>query len=256
MRRPLDVTDCVAASVASSVLNAGAGLLISLRLLTPAHAFRPDRTVVPRILRQGLGGWVAVLCATFASLIVATLLSRRVGSTALGHYQLVLTIGAWVYAVISSVNVPVLSLWAALASQGRLRGLRRNLRVHQMATASLSLLAAVAAVAAAPQILDLLYGSAYRENATVLRIAAVAWVSLGFGCWYWISFTALGHPGWVMVPNIVWGAVQVVSAWALIRWFSLGIAGAIAAYAIAYVCWCLSYEVIFRRCVPTRDRIP
>jgi Na+-driven multidrug efflux pump len=92
-----------------------------------------------------------------------------------------------------------------------------------------------------------MYGIEYRQEALLLRLSTAAWFALGFGCWYWIGFTAMGHPGRVMSANIVWGTVQLSTAWTLIHWAHMGVHGAMIAYSIAYIAWFVTYEFVFRR---------
>jgi O-antigen/teichoic acid export membrane protein len=124
--------------------------------------------------------------------------------------------------------------------------MQRDLRLKMLATGSLEVLAAAVAVIFAPQILGLLYGEAYRAGAPMLRLAFIYWIASGFGCWYWIAFTAIGHPGLVMVPNILYAVVLVVVTLLLLSFTSLGVASAIVAQGMAHTAWFTSYEVLFR----------
>ena len=244
---PLTVSSYVFAMLAANALTAILGLALSARTLSIGNLLRPDFSAARRMLQAGLGGFIASVSTSFAVLAVNTLIAKSAGRTALGRYQLVTAISGWVYAVVVSVSVPALSKWSGLAAEWRVRALRRSLRMRQSGTGALSILAAALAVAFAPSILQVLYGAEYAQDALLLRLSVPAWIALGFGAWYWIAFTAMGHPGRVMSANVVWGGVQVATAWALIRWARMGAHGAMIAYAVAYVGWLATYEFVFRR---------
>lgn len=245
LKSPLTIADCITATFIATVINAMIGAAICVRLLSARNLQHPDFSLAGRMLHAGLGGFVATLACTFSNLSVATMIAKYVGSTALGHYQLVATISGWVYAVVISVSVPTLSRWAALAAQARLQAMVRSLRFRQSGTGALSIIAAILVLFFAPQILHFLYGPSFRSSATLLRLATPAWVALGFGAWYWIAFTAMGHPGRVMGSNIAWGMTQISLAWLLMAFTSLGIYGAMLAYVAAYCAWLFTYEAIF-----------
>lgn len=245
--QPLTIERYVAAILAATALNGAVAVVMIVRVLGARALRRPDPRVIRPLLKAGLGGWVAGLCANFGSLGIGTMIAKAVGKTELGHYQLVLTIGAWVFAVVMSVTVPALSAWSADVARGRLRKLERSFRLRQAATGSLGALFALAAIAGAPRILALLYGPGYESTASLLRIGAVSWLALGLGCWYWIAFTALGHPGRIMLPNVAWGSLQLVIAWLLMTLTPLGVRGALVAYVVAYFCWLAVYELVLRR---------
>jgi O-antigen/teichoic acid export membrane protein len=244
---PLTVAAYVVSFLTANTLTALLGLIVSARILGWRHLVHPDFSAALRMLQAGLGGFIAGASVTFAILAVNTLIAKCVSRVALGHYQLMTTIGGWVYAVVVSVSVPALSKWSMLAAEGRLQPLRRSIRLRQSGTGALASLAAALALVFAPTILQLIYGAAYRQEALLLRLSLPAWIALGFGSWYWIALTAMGHPGRVMSSNIVWGSVQFALAWVLIRWARLGSHGAMVAYAMAYLAWLATYEIVVRR---------
>jgi len=222
-------------------------LMLSVRILGLKNIISPDYGVIREIFKAGLGGWIAVLCSYVALQGVNTMIAKWAGKTELGYYQLVATIAAWVYNVIVSVTVPALSAWSEIAAERRYSSLRRNFRFRQLGTASLAVIAAVIAFVFAPDILAKLYGEEYRSSYRLLQINVVAWITLGFAGWYYLMFSALGRPGLVMMPNVIWGFVQIVICYFLMKWFNLGAYGAMAAHSIAYICWALTYEVVFRK---------
>lgn len=244
---PLTITGYAGAILGANMITAVLGLTLASDVLGRAALFRPEFSVVGRMLKAGVGGFTAMLCANLALLGVNTLIAVHVGRTALGHYQVVATLGAWICSVVQCVGVPALSAWAVVAAQGRLKALRRSLRLRQSGTGALAVLAGTLASVFAPSLLGLIYGPEYRENALLVRLAAPAWAAIGFACWYWIALTALGHPGRVMHSNIVWGSIHLGLAWFLIRFVGLGTTGAMIAYSAAYFAWAATYEIVFRR---------
>lgn len=245
--RPLSVRAYVAASVIASAINATISLVFMAKALGPHNLLRPDAAAFLPLVRSGLGGWVAVLSNQLVAAGVSTLVVKHLGKTELGYYQLVCAVGSWVYTVIGAVTVPALSEWAVLASQHRFQRLRRDLRLRQLATGSLTILAAVPVLIFGPEIISIVYGESYKACAGMLRLSVLYWVFVGFGSWYWISFSAMGHPGRVMLPNVAYSIVMMGTTWMLLTVVPIGMLAPVAGLAAGHFSWMAVYEVIFRR---------
>jgi len=244
---PLTIDRYFGSILTGNVVVGLTSVAICIRLLGFGNLLHPDFSVTRAILRAGRGGWVASIFANTSLLGLNTMIVRLVGKTELGYYQLVNTIGTWVYNVVVSVTIPALADWSETASDGRYWSLRRNFRFRQLGTASLSIFAGTIAFVFAPDILGLIYGEAYRSGAGLLRLSVVSWVTLGLGCWYWYVFTAVGYPGRVMLPNVVWGTLQLVVGYVFMTWITPDAYGAMMAYVVAYIGWVAMYEIVYQR---------
>jgi len=236
------------------ITNIAAGIfsfLLILKLLGYRNIFSPDFKVTKEIIKAGFGGWIAILCAYTAIFGVSTMVAKFADNTRLGYYQIITNIGTWVYNVIISVTIPALSTWSKLAAEKYYTSLRRNFRLCQFATTSLAVIAAIVTFIFAPEILTALYGQEYRTNYWLLRINTIAWIMLGFGGWYWIFFSSIGKPWLVMMPNVVWGTLQITTCYCLMKLFNYDIYGAMIAHALSYICWAITYEVVFERTCKT-----
>lgn len=244
---PLTLNGYFGGVLAGNTLVGLMSVAICVRLLGWRNLLRPDFSVAGAVLRAGRGGWVASIFANMSTQGVNTMIVRMVGKTELGYYQLVNTIGVWVYNVVISVTAPALADWSEIASDGRYWSLRRNFRFRQFGTASLAVLAGATAFILAPELLAWIYGETYRAGAPLLRLSVVSWIALGLGCWYWYAFTATGHPGRVMMPNVVWGTLQLSLAYVCMSWVAPDAYGAMIAYVLAYIGWVATYEVVYQR---------
>jgi len=245
--RPFSMRAYAIALTISGTINTLTGLVIDVRILGWRNLVRPDFSIVPRVIREGWGGWVAVVCNVLAAVGVSTMIIKQVGRTELGYYQLVATVGVWVTTVIGSVSVPALSAWSTTAARGSYRRLMRELRMRQLATTSLHILAAVIALVFGREILHALYGEMADHCMTLLYMSTIYWIAVGFACWYWIALTAMGHPGMVMIPNVIWAIIFPGVTWILCRTTDMGAASAMAGQAVAHIAWAAAYEVIFWR---------
>jgi len=247
--RPFSIEVYLAAVTIAGVINAVTGLLTCVRVLTLHDLLRPDLSVIRPQAREGFGGWVASLANTLGAMGLNTLIVKCAGRTELGFYQLAATVGAWVYSVVTSVTVPALPRWSALAARGGLSTVRRDMRLRQTATGSFQILLAILVLFFAPQILTALYGPDYRACVTLLSVSVGYWIAIGFGCWYWTALTAMGHPGMVMLPNVIWCALALTTTWVLISLTPIGAVAAMVGQVVGHVGWVLSYEVMFRKSI-------
>jgi len=117
--------------------------------------------------------------------------------------------------------------------------------MRQLATTSLHILAAVIALVFGREILHALYGEMADHCMTLLYVSTLYWIAVGFACWYWIALTAMGHPGMVMIPNMIWAIIFPGVTWILFRTTNMGVASAMAGQAVAQIAWAAAYEVIF-----------
>lgn len=244
---PLTLNGYFGAILAANTVMGGISAWLCVRLLGKRNLRYPDFSVAGAVLRAGRGGWVASLFANMSLLGVNTMIVRFCGKTELGYYQLVTTLGAWVYNAIISVAAPALAEWSRTAAAGHYRSLRRDFRFRQMGTASLAILAAAAVLPFASDLLVGIYGETYRSGAALLRLSVVGWIALGAGCWYNYLFTAVRHPGRVMLPNVVWGTVQVAAGYVFMKWVAQDAMRAMWAYVLAYLAWVAVYEIVYQR---------
>lgn len=250
---PLDVPTYALVMLLSNGLAALIGVALITRILGLRNLLHPDFSVARQLLHAGLGGFIASLGNTFALLAVATLVARQVGSTQLGRFQLILTLTNWVGAIVMSVSVPSLARWSTLATQSLFSALVRSFRFRQSGTGGLTILAGLLAAIFAPQVLDFLYGPAYRQDALLLRLFTPAWAVTGFAAWYSIALTAIGQPGRIMLPNLAWATTYLALAWALLRFTPLGVYGAVIAYVVCSFAWWGVYEIVFRASLRARE---
>lgn len=244
---PLNLNEYVWAIALAGGANSLCGAGVSIYLLSPRAFARPRFSVLRRLVRAGLGPWLASTSNMIAYLMVNTIIVLHIGQVELGYYHLVSTLGGLVFTVGVSVRVPSLYQWAKMTAEGRLYSLRRDFRVGQWATTSAFAWVAAGAFIFAPQILELFYGEEFRAAASLLRIASISWVVAGFGAWYYTCFSAMGHPGLVIVPNIFFGGLRLAITWVLVAAVGAGIHGALIAVVIAHAVWAAAYELFFRR---------
>lgn len=209
--------------------------------------FRPRADMARQFLRAGRGPWFSVLGNALCVYGLKTIIATNLPSKQLGLYEIVFSFIIWVTAVGTAVTIPALSEWSKLFAAGDIAAVRTELRRCQRATGAVMGAVGLVSFMAARPILAALYGPEYVGAATVLRIMALSLALGGVGGWYWIAAYALGQPWRVALPNIVSNVAVIVLAFVLVRYTSLGIAGAALAYLLAVVIWLGIYEWELRR---------
>lgn len=231
----------------SIVASTGFSIVLLSRKVGGVRHLRPRADLATLFLSAGRGPWFSVLGNALCLYGVRTIIATSLPSRQLGLYEVVFAFIVWVTAIGTAVNIPALAAWSRLFAENDVDGMRRAVRGCQTATGVVLGTVGIISLVAARPILQAIYGPEYVGAATVLRIMALSLPLAGAGAWYWIAAYALGQPWRVAWPNIVSNVAMVTMAFVLVRYTSLGIAGAALAHLVSVVLWLVIYESEFRR---------
>ena len=178
------------------------------------------KTSFQLLLSYGIRAYGIDLCGTMALYVDQALVVRALEPTMMGVYVVALSLSRMLNAFHTSV-VMVLFPKAVNQPASTIRELTsRSMRMSTLLTAS----AGAVIIALGPQVLSLLYGSAYRGADSVLRILVVEVVLSGAALVLSQAFMALGRPGVITAIQVSGLLVTIPLMLVLIPHF--GVAGA------------------------------
>jgi len=204
------------------------GLVAVLTLAGPGGAGRPDPAVARDLLSYG---WVFLLFSVCLMLIYRSdvlMLTGFLGQRAAGLYSVATLAGEMFLFVPEAV---LFVLLPRVARRPEAVGAEETARVCRLTVAVLAL-PAFALVAAAPAVMTLLFGPAFREAAPMLQILVPAIVALSVFQILGTFFVGRGHQGWLARMAGVGLALNVaLNLWWIPRWGGCGAAwSSMAAY--------------------------
>jgi O-antigen/teichoic acid export membrane protein len=188
------------------------------------HHFQPRfdglKNSFQLLISYGIRAYGIDLCGTMALYVDQALVVRSLDPSMMGVYVVALSLSRMLNAFHTSV-VMVLFPKAVSQSASTVRELTsRAMRMSTLLTAS----AGAFIIALGPQVLALLYGNAYRNADTVLRILVVEVVLSGAALVLSQAFMALGRPGVITAVQVTGLLVTVPLMLVFIP--RLGVAGA------------------------------
>jgi O-antigen/teichoic acid export membrane protein len=193
--------------------------------------FRPSlrsfRSSAQVLFSYGIRSYGIDLCGTMALYVDQALVVRMLAPEIMGIYVVALSLSRMLNAFHTSV---IMVLFPKAVSQPKEVVREMTSRAVRMSTVFTTLIGIVIAVLG-PQVLSLLYGSEYRQAATVLRILVAEVVLSGATLVLSQAFMALGRPGVVTALQVTGLTLTVPLMIALVPRF--GIVGAGAALLLS-----------------------
>lgn len=214
--------------VATYLVTTVVGVVLLRR--TPIWSLAFDRGALGRMLHYGVRSQSTFTTSTFIERLDRMLIALFLGATSLGLYVVAATLTSATTAAASTVGLVAFPHMAALPSVGPQRAAAAR-RFVLLAVAA-STLITIPLLALTPQLLELFFGAAFVQVATVCRVLLLAGIFLAFTQLLVALLRGLGRPLDAGAAGSVGVVLTVVLLAVLLP--TLGLMGAAIASLVAY----------------------